>query len=515
MAEVEKSKYLLKVRNWSLDVYQKGSAHSILKDIDLMIHEKETVALIGASGSGKSILSLSILGLLPAYSKWNIRGEASFYKDGIGTQNANTRSNSIRSVLGKEIGMIFQDPNNALNPIQRCGKQLLEAVCLNQGLDKEAGKKQSLLSLEMVGLTDAERMYNSYPHELSGGQLQRILIAIALAGKPRFLIADEATTNLDKASRNAIIQLLKALKNELNISILYITHDMKEASEIADRFYKIEEGRIVSQGLVNSPDFNNYLEKQELKLSSISDLISKTKSQNEVVLSLLGVEKSYKKENGIFGNKNKTIKVLNGIDLEIRKGSITGIIGPSGSGKSTLGKIALKLLDHDRGKVLFYENDLGNIKSGHLRQFRQNLQIVYQNPYNTLNPRMRIRSIVKEPLTVHCLLDKKDRAERVSAMLRKVGIEDEKHNYYLYQLSGGQRQRVAIARALITNPDFVVLDECISSLDSDTQINILSLLIDLKEKIGLCYLFISHDEKVVRNICDVVYTLEEGRLVKL
>jgi ABC-type microcin C transport system duplicated ATPase subunit YejF len=501
---------IIELQNLNVQIRNGSDHYVILKEVNLVLHQGETVALIGESGSGKSICALTILGLLPSYVDSAVSGNVLYIKEGLKRDLLQMNSSDWNQIRGKEMAMIFQDPNNALNPIQKCGKQIQEAVVLHHDLGQTAAKAIVFDLMKTAGLGELDRMYNSYPHQLSGGQLQRILIAIALAGKPKILIADEPTTNLDADAKQEILALMEKLKQELDLTILYITHDLSEAQKLADRFYQLRSGEVVSTGLIGGDAFKNLFDGQEL---SFKNLNSKKRARDKVSRPLLKVVHISKQfvENGLFAKKEEGLQVLKDVGFTINSGEILGIMGPSGSGKTTLGRVILNLEKADEGAVLYNEENIFDLDRKSMNLLRQKMQIVYQNPYNTLNPRMSIQDLVMEPLLVHKLYpNKKARLEAVKEMLNLAGISLDKLKHYTFQLSGGQRQRVAIARALIMKPEFVVLDECISSLDRSTQFKILDLLFDLKNNFNLSYLFISHDAEVVNQISDRVMYLKNG-----
>lgn len=494
---------LLKVSDLSLQIQSEGHWLDILQSVSLEVPKGGSIALIGNSGSGKSIAVMTILQLLPAYLNYRVSGKVIYSNNNNQTDLLALSGREWTKIRGSKIGVIFQDPNNALNPLQSCGRQILESVRLHRTKDSSASKNIVIKLLQSVGLQESSRFYKAYPHELSGGQLQRVLIAIALAGDPELLIADEPTTNLDAASKNEILLLLESLKKEHGLAMIYITHDLNEAKRMADHCYFIQEGKMVQsdpfKGVIqNKLDKNNRIDNEDWLLKAVN------------------LSKSFQKDLNFLGSRKHRVMVLDQANLTIIRGKTTGLVGASGSGKTTLGRIILNLEKPDRGELFYKDKNLLTLTGKEMRPIRKKLQIVYQNPYNTLNPRMTILSIVREPLIVHNLLaSSTERKKRAADLLEKVGIPEEKHGQFLYQLSGGQRQRVAIARALVMIPDFIVLDECISSLDVVTQEKIIELLMELKTEFDLSYLFISHDVKTVKRISDRVYELSDGSLKEM
>ena len=509
MDKVESPDILLQVKNLKLSFHNSSGISDVLKGVSFTITRGSSLALLGDSGSGKSVTVLGMLDLLPAYVRKEISGEAFFCSKN--TEPANLiglPNKALDEIRGKKIAMIFQDPMNALNPIQKCGKQIRESVEVNLGLGRKASAAKALELIGQVGLEDAQRVYNSYPHELSGGQLQRVVTAMALGGEPELLIADEPTTNLDQESKESILMLLTNLKRSKGLSLLYITHDIQEAKRMADELCTLTGGKVdhsnAAVNIVSGIDRSKY---SDQKKAAQADL--------QPILKIENLTKNFSRQS-ILGFKKENVLVFKDLNFKIGMNAVTGLVGRSGSGKTTLGRVILKLEKADSGSVLFNNLDLLRLQQDEMRNLRQKLQIVYQNPYNTLNPRMKIRDIVTEPLIVHHLYDNNNaRREKASELLNKVGIDISKHKHYMYQLSGGQRQRVAIARSMILNPKFIVLDECISSLDIRTQNRIIDLLLLLKEDYSLSYFFISHDLQTVKAISDKVFELKDGILEKI
>jgi ABC-type microcin C transport system duplicated ATPase subunit YejF len=509
MNMVESPDILLHVKNLNLSFYNPSGPINVLRGISFIIKRGKSLGLLGDSGSGKSVSVLGMLDLLPAYVKKDLTGEAYFHPQNEEPVNLIGLSEKfLNKIRGQKIAMIFQDPMNALNPIQKCGKQIRESVEVNLGMGRKASTERALELLQQVGLEDIERIYHSYPHELSGGQLQRVVIAMALGGEPELLIADEPTTNLDRESKESILELLSSLKLSHGLTLLYITHDFSEAQRMSDEICVLSEGKVSSQAT------SSHVELQRNQFAALrARNVSKDGAQS--LVKIRNLTKSFRRQS-FMGFKDQTVPVFKDLNFDILANSVTGLVGRSGSGKTTLGRVILNLEKPDAGSVIFRGHDLFGVSKIKMRQLRQKLQIVYQNPYNTLNPRMKIRNIVAEPIRIHNLRDdNSNRNEMAIELLEKVGIAPSKHDHYMYQLSGGQRQRVAIARSLIMQPEFVVLDECISSLDVKTQNRIIDLLLQLQEDFSLGYLFISHDENVVSAVSNNVFELSEGRLHQL
>ena len=491
---------LLEVKGLSLSLMNQGREVKILHSMSFTIRKGETVVLLGESGSGKSMCALSLLSLLPDYLIQKKGGTALFY-DGETVDLLSAEPATLARLRGSKIGMIFQDPESAMNPIHRCGHQVMEAVRWHQKITAKEARIKTLDWFTRLGLQEPERMFQAYPHELSGGQLQRIMIAMALAGDPVLLVADEPTTNLDHHSKGEILTLLESLKSETGLSLLYITHDMAEARRIGEKFYRVEKGEIIAE--TDHPDAWAEESFPSLKRSVRSD-----DRQTDPLIRVSGLSKSFQRPMDFFGFRKQTIPVFTNLNLDIPPKRIIGVTGPSGCGKSTLGRILLRMELPDSGTVHYRDKDLFSLDDPTMRSLRQKLQIVYQNPFNTMNGRWSVSTIVREPLDIHRgNIKGAERRQLAREILEKVGIASERHGDFLFQLSGGQRQRVAIARALVLHPEFIVLDECISSLDRKTQCQILELLADLKDRFSLSMLFISHDPEAVHALSDQSYAL--------
>jgi oligopeptide/dipeptide ABC transporter ATP-binding protein len=504
--------------------------------IDFTVEPGEVLALVGESGSGKSVTSLSVLGLIPG-SGFRADGQILFRGKGGGPAPIDLAALPEKewlSIRGREISLIFQDPMNALDPVMSCGDQVAESLRLHQALSRAEARAKSLQLFRDVGIPDPERRLDEFPHQMSGGMRQRVVIAMALACGPSLLIADEPTTALDVTVQAQILQLLLREQKARGMGILLITHDLGMVAETADRVAVMQKGKIVETATVKELFANPRhpytralldavpsLSKRPIAARSKPSLSSTGGASAEaggtVTPSLLragAVRTWFPIRTGLLKRATGQVKALDGFTLDIARGETVGLVGESGCGKSTAGRTLLRLLEPTDGALTWEGKDLRAMDGGELRAFRRRAQIIFQDPYSSLNPRMEIGRILEEPLRIHGLHKGKE-AERAAAMLEAVGLLPEHARRYPHEFSGGQRQRIAIARALITEPEFVVADEAVSSLDVSIQAQVLDLLAELKARLGLTYLFISHDLGVIRLISDRVAVMYLGRIVEL
>ncbi|QTN22943.1 ABC transporter ATP-binding protein [Rhizobacter sp. AJA081-3] len=497
------------------------------------VPENTTVALVGESGSGKSVTAMSILNLLPdnAQRQGTIRFQG---RDLLGASLA-----ELQSLRGKEIACVFQDPMTSLNPVFSIGQQLCEPLIRHLGLSARQAMDKAEGLLAEVGLPEPKRRLKAYPHELSGGQQQRVMIAMALACDPKLLIADEPTTALDVTIQRQIIELLARLKDKHRMSMLFISHDLGLVGEIADRVVVMRQGTVREQGAVAdifAAPQDAYtkallacrptLEQRNARLMVIDDHIKggvvavqgKTKDPAApVVLEATGLTKSFWLRSGVFGRRE--FKAVKGASFTLKRGHTLGIVGESGSGKTTLGLTLLRLHEPAGGpvggKAMFEGRDLLSLTRQELLPMRRRIQVVFQNPYASLNPRFTVAQTLAEPMAIHGVGGTDaQRVARASALLRKVGLDDSALNKYPHEFSGGQRQRIAIARCLTLDPEILVLDEAVSALDVSVQAQVLNLLKDLQDELGLSYIFISHDLAVVRFMADEVLVMKDGEVVE-
>ena len=500
---------LLDVKNLGVEFQTRQGNFIAVDDISFEINTNETLALVGESGSGKSVTAMSILQLLPRpQAEYSRLSSIQFQGDEI----INVSEEKLLSIRGNIVSMIFQEPMTSLNPYHKIGNQISESILLHSDISKKDAKKKTLNLMKLVEIDSVERRYDSYPHELSGGQRQRVMIAMALVNEPKLLIADEPTTALDVTIQAQILDLMNKLKNELGMSILFITHDLGLVEEFSDKVCVMKDGKIVEKGQTKEV-FNNPSHPYTQKLLNAEpkekqDLVMN--NQSLIQINNLNVYYPIVSKN-FFRKEN--FHALKNISINIQKNSTVGIVGESGSGKSTLGKAIANLVNYE-GSITYNNTELNTRLSKQSKSVKKHIQIVFQDPYGSLSPRMTINEIVGEGLDVHFNLSKKDRNIRIDSALDDVGIENSSKNKYPHEFSGGQRQRIAIARSLVMNPDFIILDEPTSALDRSIQIQVINLLKNLQEEYGLTYLFISHDLKVIRSMSDYIFVMKDGMIVE-
>lgn len=501
---------LLDVRDLSVAFQQEGTSKLAVNRISFSLHKGETLALVGESGSGKSVSALSIPGLLPGAAS-HPSGEIHFK----GTDLMRLDEAGLRQVRGKAITMVFQEPMTSLNPLHTIEKQIAEILRIHQGASNEQARLRVIELLTQVGIRDPESRLASYPHQLSGGQRQRVMIAMALANNPDLLIADEPTTALDVTVQAQILRLLKELQAKLGMAILFITHDLGIVRRFADRVAVMSKGEIVEQGLVervfSAPEHAYTKRLIAAEPKGEPPLVDDSKP---VVIKADGLKVWFPIRKGFLRKVVGHIKAVDGVDVTVREGQTLGVVGESGSGKTTLGLALLRLI-RSEGPVAFLGRPITGLSSRELRPLRADMQIVFQDPYGSLSPRLPIVDIIAEGLDVHARrLGREERQERVSRALEDVGLEAAMMERYPHEFSGGQRQRIAIARAIVLEPRFVVLDEPTSALDMSVQAQIVDLLRDLQKRRNLAYMFISHDLKVVRALANDIIVMRNGKVVE-
>ena len=502
---------LLSIRDLSV-LFRQGKSETLAVDrVSFDIGRGETVALVGESGSGKSVTALSVLKLLPYPAAGHPSGQVRFK----GEDLLDRDDADLRRVRGNDITMIFQEPMTSLNPLHTIERQIGEILTLHRGMSRSEAREQTLKRLGEVGIRDPEKRLGAYPHQLSGGQRQRVMIAMALANEPELLIADEPTTALDVTVQAQILNLLGELKKNDRMSMLFITHDLGIVRKISDRVCVMTDGRIVetgsTAGIFDNPrhDYTKKLLAAEPKgKPPVSDDGARPVMRGNDIRVWFPIKK------GFFRNTVDHVKAVDGVDVTVRAGQTLGIVGESGSGKTTLG-LALARMISSEGKIRFSERDIDEYSFSDMRPLRRELQIVFQDPFGSLSPRMSIAEIVEEGLKVHEPgLGADERDGRVVDALREVGLDPDTRFRYPHEFSGGQRQRIAIARAMALNPKFVMLDEPTSALDMSVQAQVVDLLRDLQKNHGLAYLFISHDLRVVRALANEVIVMRDGRVVE-
>ncbi|HRP90790.1 MAG TPA: ABC transporter ATP-binding protein [Edaphocola sp.] len=485
---------MLQVKNLHITFAGTPSFHA-LQGINFSIAKGKTVALIGASGSGKSLTSLAVMGLLPknaTQTGYLILGE------GEDEKVLNTlKPKEWQSVRGKEISMIFQEPMSALNPIMKVGEQLLESIITHQKISLSEGKILAIKWLEKVKIPNPKSSYNRYPHQLSGGQKQRVMIAMAMCNHPKVLIADEPTTALDVTVQKEIILLMKELQQEFNTALLFITHDLALAKEIADDYVILEKGKVVKKMFVS-----------EFKAPEIQD-----KKQN-VLLNVEHLKVYYPESVNWSGKVIKEFKAVDDVSFQVNKGDRMGLVGESGCGKTTLSKCILGLQQSTSGNILFKDKNLTQLKTKDWYAIRKSIQIIFQDPYASLNPRLNVFDILSEPMLVHSISTKKEVEKKVIQLLDQVQLTSDAIKKYPHEFSGGQRQRICIARALSLQPELLICDESVAALDVKIQAQILELLYNIQQEHNLTYLFITHDLNVVKSFCNKVLVMEKGKIVE-
>ncbi|MER8991074.1 ABC transporter ATP-binding protein [Mesorhizobium sp. M0678] len=502
---------LLSVQDLSVAFTQGGDQSIAVDHISFDLARGETVALVGESGSGKSVTALSVLKLLPYPTASHPSGKILF----LGADLLAADERDLRRVRGNKITMIFQEPMTSLNPLHTIEQQIVEVLKLHQGLGDRKAKARTLELLHEVGIREPEKRLDAYPHQLSGGQRQRVMIAMSLANEPELLIADEPTTALDVTVQAQILELLAGLKSRKNMSMLFITHDLGIVRKIADRVCVMTKGKIVETGptkeIFANPQhaYTRHLLAAEPK--------GKPPAANQAAKPVMvgkDVKVWFPIKKGFFRRTVDNVKAVDGIDVTVRAGQTLGVVGESGSGKTTLG-LALARMISSTGTIQFNGRGINQLSFNEMRPLRRELQIVFQDPFGSLSPRMSVAEIIEEGLKIHePKLSPDGRDERVVDVLGEVGLDPATRNRYPHEFSGGQRQRVAIARAMVLNPRFVMLDEPTSALDMSVQAQVVDLLRSLQAKHDLAYLFISHDLRVIRALANEVIVMRNGRIVE-
>lgn len=553
---------LLDVKNLVTEFKSDGELIKAVNDVSFTLHKGETIGIVGESGSGKSVTSLSIMQLIPNPPGRVSGGDILYHSKSKGVVNLrNLDANEMRSFRGNEIAMIFQEPMTSLNPVYTCGDQVMEAIMLHQKINKKEARRKTIKLFEQVQLPDPERVFRVYPHQISGGQKQRVMIAMAMSCNPRILIADEPTTALDVTVQKTILDLMLQLQREHDMGIMFITHDLGVIAELADKVMVMYKGKVVEQGPVLEIFSNPQhpytksllacrppLDKRLKRLPVSSDFmrvdeeghileIPKTVSEainsvvvtreqreaehkelysREKILEIQNVKTYFPKVKSFFGVTREWVKAVDDVTLDVYEGETLGLVGESGCGKTTLGRTILRLNEPTEGKIYFRKNDLLRLKDEDMRHLRKDMQIIFQDPYSSLNPRITIGEALMEPMIVHNIFSgNSQRKEKVMELLKKVGLDDKHFNRYPHEFSGGQRQRICIARALALEPKFIICDESVSALDVSVQAQVLNLLNDLKREFKFTYIFISHDLSVVKFMSDRMVVMNKGKIEEM
>lgn len=546
MSEQEKKTPLLHIEN--LRVSFKGEDKQYIetvKGISFDIPTNTTVALVGESGSGKSVTSLATMGLLPVgQSKIDEKSKIIFEgKDLLGLSRT-----EMRKICGKDIAMIFQEPMSSLNPVYTVGNQIAEVLCLHMDMSRKQARQRVLELLKEVGIPSPETKIDAYPNQLSGGQQQRVMIAMAIACEPKLLIADEPTTALDVTIQKQIIDLLESLRQRRQMSMLFITHDLALVGEIADQVIVMRHGEIREQGAAEqvleqpkdvytrallycrpqmsqrpyrlpvTSDFmrqeNNILVEQSFDVSEIPERKRGLNGDEQIILEVKDLKKSFYSRKGLFGKEE--FQAVKGVSFKLAKGKTLGLVGESGSGKTTVGLLLMRLHQASGGQALIEGKDILSLTEKEFAKYQRKIQIIFQNPYASLNPRFTIGQILLEPMQIHGIgKDDAERKQIALGLLERVNLPEQAYYRYPHEFSGGQRQRIAIARCLTLKPEILICDESVSALDVSVQAQVLNLLQDLQDEFGLSYIFISHDLSVVKYISDQVMVMNHGEVVEI
>jgi peptide/nickel transport system ATP-binding protein len=552
---MSKQSHLLEVNNLTVDFKTENENIRAVDDISFSLKKGEVLGIVGESGSGKSVTALSIMRLIQTPPGKIISGDINYYEPSGNKIDLSLLSQkNIQSFRGKKISMIFQEPMTSLNPVYTCGNQIVEAIRQHQKISKKKAKEKTIELFNEVLLPRPNDIFSSYPHQLSGGQKQRVMIAMALSNNPKILIADEPTTALDVTVQKTILELMKNLQKKYGMSIIFITHDLGVIAEITNTVLVMYKGKIVERGKVESifknpqhpytkgllacrpplnirlkklPVIDDFLENEsKITIKSFTkDLIISEKErkseqkkifEKDPILKLKNIKTFFPVKKGVFGKTKNYIKAVNDVSLNVFPGETLGLVGESGCGKTTLGRSILKLVDTNGGEILYNGKNIETISKTELRKLRKDLQIIFQDPYSSLNPRITVGSAIMEPMKVH-KLNKNDKIRKLKVyeLLEKVNLDRIYFYRYPHELSGGQRQRICIARALALNPKFIICDESVSALDVSIQAQVLNLLNDLKREYGFTYIFISHDLSVVKFMSDRMAVMKDGKIEEI
>jgi peptide/nickel transport system ATP-binding protein len=543
---------LLSIENVSVDFITDQQTTNAVKNIFLKVNRGEIVAIVGESGSGKSVTSLSILQLLPKPPAHYSNGKILFSEDGNAAVDIlKLPGNDLQKIRGHKIAMIFQEPMTSLNPVMNCGMQVMEALLAHKRISSAEAKRQTIEWFEKVKLPQPEKIFNRYPHELSGGQKQRVMVAMAMCCHPSLLICDEPTTALDVTVQKTILQLIKELQQQENMGVIFISHDLGVVAEIADRVAIMYKGEIVEQDTtlnIFSHSQHAYtkaliacrpaLHPKDERLPIVSDFMgNEVESQKSEIrdqtlqvghiseprpqtsdLFLVKVENltvQFPGKTNLLGKPKTYFTAVDDVSFEISKNETLGLVGESGCGKTTLGRTLLGLIEPTSGTIIYNGADIARLSSEQLKDLRKDVQLIFQDPYSSLNPRLTIGDAIAEPMKITGIeKNSRDRKKKVAELLERASLSPNMMNRYPHEFSGGQRQRIVIARALSINPGFIICDESVSALDVSVQAQVLNLLNELKRELGLTMLFISHDLSVVRYMCDRIMVMNQGKIIE-
>lgn len=558
---MEQKDLLLEIKNLVTEFQTDGGIVKAVNDVSFTLKKGQTIGIVGESGSGKSVTSLSTMRLIPNPPGRIASGEIIYHGKNGAQDLTKLSEKEMQSIRGNDISMIFQEPMTSLNPVYTCGDQVMEAILLHQKVSKKEAKAKTIELFKKVQLPRPEAIFDSYPHQISGGQKQRVMISMAMSCEPSVLIADEPTTALDVTVQKTILELMQKLQREQDMGILFITHDLGVVAELADYVVVMYKGKVVEQGSVwdifSNPQHpytkgllacRPPLDKRYTKLPVVSDFMSvdsdgkmtesnitaesivegleitteDRKANHErlyaqkPLLKVRNLKTYFPQEKTLFGKVKKWVKAVDDLTFDVYPGETLGLVGESGCGKTTTGRTLLRLVEATSGEVIYDDKNILELSNSEMRALRKDIQIIFQDPYSSLNPRMTIGQAILEPMKIHGILDNdKQRKKHVMELLERVSLNASHFNRYPHEFSGGQRQRICIARALALKPKFIICDESVSALDVSVQAQVLNLLNELKREFNFTYVFISHDLSVVKFMCDRMIVMNKGKIEEM